>query len=688
MRKAKVMTSERFMSSRKKILSQVALVLFFFFLAGNGGGPVARPENVKWPPRSYLVYYGSWDDETLSKAWDYDLVILHPGAGLANISPELVTRLRNGRNGIAGDEDDVLCIAYISIGEDEESPGGPGTPGERGPVHWDEKKGIIYGDNDYPARYVDELRYVLTGRGFMKWLPSGLPELVKGHDGIPDENGKWNSYYVYAGDSQWKAQILATMARLSGEFHVDGFFLDTLDTASPWGNYGWMQKDMASLVKSIRNAFPSMVIIANRGLFLFEKYGALMKSSIDGLLFESFVTEWDWVRGRGIQSPYLESNVDILRKTVLPWAQGPDGFSLLFLNYLAPGQRDRFAFVYDQEALLAGIPHLDAVSTPDLQKVYGPPRWYMDAPPAGSSPPSFDRFAVKGKEKGECTLLFTVSSKGRLEYQMGREVFLDVRSSEQEVPPEKIPLLKPVEIRYDAMALRSEGDTYHFSLDLCGLEGGKTRYFYARLLAPGNPFQSPLQTCSLLMPDDEYPDVLSEVSAEGREASVYLTWSAAPPGNSYRIYCGRDQGSLEHADTAAKPGYLVKSLENGKAYCFTVTAVSGRGLEGGMAPLAWAMPVKCTPPPSPTGLVLEPKGTTLTVSWRESSSPDVVSCGVYCFRSKKGLRLPVIVEKGKSSIQFEKLLAGEEYTVFVTALDGSNNQGAPKEVKRVMIPRH
>lgn len=280
------------------------------------------PGRAAWNPATFLVYYGHWTDARIEQGWDFSLVILRGDA----IEPEQVTRLRLGRDGKPGTADDVRVLAYLSLGEE--------YPSYPGPV------------------VVQEMLRALDARS-ARLLCSGF-------------NATWGTRHVRVSNPRWVERVHRQSADMLTRLGCDGLFLDTLDVASRWGPYPWMEKDMVRLVSEVRAWHPQAYLVANRGVSLFFEHSAEMRASLDGLLFESFMIDWDWSRQRAVLHPNLDSHLELLRRVLLPQARRPDGFCLLFLNYAAGDQRER---VMRREArLLRNVPGARYWSTPGLDQ--------------------------------------------------------------------------------------------------------------------------------------------------------------------------------------------------------------------------------------------------------------------------------------------------------------------------------
>ncbi len=273
------------------------------------------------PASDYLVYYGGWNATKILQAQYFDLVILDIRSG---ITPAQIADLRDGLDDLAGTGDDVIVVSYLSIGEDDD---GQRAGNGRGPVYWNAQSGSP----------------VYQNRGVASWYLDDADR-----NGNPDQNGVWGSYYVNAGDSLWQ-EFLRSKAHgaddIINRWKCDGLFLDTIDTASPWGEYHWTVAGMSDCIAGLRAGYPQAVIIGNRGLFYFDpaqtaSYAHNIRSDVNAIMFESYYTEWNWSTSRGGVSPYFADNKNYWASRVNTEAQKSDGFTVLCLDYLNPAQAD------------------------------------------------------------------------------------------------------------------------------------------------------------------------------------------------------------------------------------------------------------------------------------------------------------------------------------------------------------
>ncbi len=330
----------------------------------------------------YLVYYATWDSDNLFRAKDFDLVILEPSA----VTAQQVAELRAGHDGVLGTDDDVIVIGYISIGEDEV---GNHVGDGRGPCYYDwDGDSIVYTNNGYASWYVDDAD----------------------HNGLPDRNGTWGSYYVNAGDSAWWEFVEAEADAIFAK-GMDGLFLDTIDTASPcsWGvPYCWTKEGMSNLIAHLRELYPDKILIQNRGLFFFDPsmpdyYALNTRHYINGLMFESYYLEWDWGTNTAHVSPWFSQNRTYWAPRVNNEAHQPDGFTVFALDYINLNQANhdellsqQIYYTIEEQGWVDYVshPNLDVIrydvfhSHPDGDR--NPPTWnttigLMQAEPSGTS---------------------------------------------------------------------------------------------------------------------------------------------------------------------------------------------------------------------------------------------------------------------------------------------------------------
>lgn len=304
---------------------------------------VAFGGNGPWPGLNttapYLIYYGNWTTSLVNYArTNYRLVILHPSS---NITSNQIATIRAGKDNILGTADDVLVLAYLSIGEDDRF-GVPLVDDGLGPRV------------DPRASETDPLSSItnVTGLPSAGGLGYGSYYLnsTSNQTGKPDEDGAYGSYYVNAGAPAWwnviknmtKAssgcagldEILTT--NVGNRYNCDGVFLDTLDTAGPdsWGlDYEWTAPGMQSLIHRIRTNYFGKVIMANRGLFFFDPnqitYPYTIRPDIDLMMFESYFSD----SSTNAIAPGFPANESDFAPKINAEAGRPDGFSVFVVDY-------------------------------------------------------------------------------------------------------------------------------------------------------------------------------------------------------------------------------------------------------------------------------------------------------------------------------------------------------------------
>ncbi len=294
----------------------------------------------------YLIHYGNWTPALVTQArTNYRLVILHPSA--SNITAADISAIRTGPDGIAGNADDVKVLAYISVGEDDR-PGAPFAGDGNGPRI------------DPRPFYEGPLESISDPLGLPSPGGTGFASYYlddDDHNGQPDRNPIFGGYYVNPGDPAWY-QILKTKTKAAhgragmdellttttgNGYGCDGLFLDTIDTPAP-NSFGvtwfeWTTKAYRDLVKTISDAYPDKLLMANRGMFFYnpnlQSYAYTIRPYIDMLMFESYYSDSS---GSGAATAYFSDNKFNFAPKINAEANRPDGFSVISLGYTTPGE--------------------------------------------------------------------------------------------------------------------------------------------------------------------------------------------------------------------------------------------------------------------------------------------------------------------------------------------------------------
>lgn len=605
-----------------------------------------------WPPRTFSAYYGKIELDTPERLGDFDLLIIHPGDDQANLDAGKVDLLR--KTGRA-----KTLVGYISIGEDGLSPGGPPLRGQdtSGPsfVGKDLKEGLA--GADYPAYFLDQRRMLFDASGFPVFGPNGKPIIERGQDGQPDENGVWGSYYAKADDPVWRAKLFERLDHLD-KLGLDGFFLDTVDTASPWGDYGWTSVGMLDLVEKIRARYPDKKIVANRGLFYMGQNDRFAKA-IDAVLFESLLTAYrEETRSAGVNQ-WARWHVEALEKDVIPSVRR-NGLHLLVLDYLEPEHPDAPILVQSLRTLLAGTPHSLTFSQPSLRI----PGWPADSllpEPAPSRWPSVTGIAFQERERGSFTI--EVAFDGPVPAGALPDLRLTTRSDLAPRLAAELPLA-----RVDRYELQGDKVTVKAS----GLDRGTTYSLFFRLVSKSRAAQSPFAWTTVATAPAAGPAQIAELSSDSCRDGVVLSFVSKSPAKAYRVYLVKANGELALLQEAETSPITLSQPAVGEAVEVVVTAVDDQGRESFPSAPYVAVRRDVVAPPAPGPVTIAHNGESATFRWSEVS--DVRSYRLYAVPEGQSYRLPLVCK------QPEAVVAGARsgtYRVFATAVDKDGNQSAP-----------
>ena len=126
------------------------------------------------------------------------------------------------------------------------------------------------------------------------------------------KNPTWQSYYVNISCKAWRDVILNEVIPQLISKGFDGLFLDTVDVVDVFPN---MRDDMIKLILEIRDRYPNLILIQNRGFSILDE----TVRYIDGVLFECFTTHYNWTSKKyeiwgGEELRWIENQAERLAK--------------------------------------------------------------------------------------------------------------------------------------------------------------------------------------------------------------------------------------------------------------------------------------------------------------------------------------------------------------------------------------
>ncbi len=137
------------------------------------------------------------------------------------------------------------------------------------------------------------------------------------------KNEVWDSYYIDPGNPGWQKVVLEVIIPSITEKGFRGLFLDTIDMVD---RYPDSRSAMINLISGIREAYPGLVLVQNRGLSIFSKTAKI----VNGIVFESMTSSYNF----NTKSVYPLDQHELIIKTRRTAEK--NGVVLFALDYLAP----------------------------------------------------------------------------------------------------------------------------------------------------------------------------------------------------------------------------------------------------------------------------------------------------------------------------------------------------------------
>ncbi|MBI2522410.1 MAG: hypothetical protein HYV97_18465 [Bdellovibrio sp.] len=369
----------------------------------------------------YLVFYGILNSSTIAaiKSGGYQMLIidLNPDSSYLHTYDNL-EELKKGSS-LTDASDDLMILGYIAATEDPRTKlltdvqalaipaansGDPhfkfkdGGGANSGPSR--DPRGATAAGNQTTLASITDYDGIQEGLGYKTYYlydnytnlgaTANPPHAYPITANRADRNAQWGGFFVNPGDPNWFSDYKQTTlaehdtannvygvagldeiySYFTGNgFHLDGFYVDVLDTVSPngWSNaaadnpvqFEWCAKGtMLNYFGSggIRGNYPSAMVIANRGLFfyypeLYGHYGLQIGQYLDGILFESFYS--DNSNAALANQTYADGNKWQGMPLVMAESQR-HGFKVFSLGYVNGGSATPAGPNYKNHELLLG----------------------------------------------------------------------------------------------------------------------------------------------------------------------------------------------------------------------------------------------------------------------------------------------------------------------------------------------
>ena len=186
-----------------------------------------------------------------------------------------------------------------------------------------------------------------------------------------EENAAWpGTYRIDVRHPSWKALVLDELIPFIAQRGFTGLFLDTLDTppyleqTEPVAKRG-MRQAAIDLVRSIRQRYPDLFVVMNRGYALLPE----VLGSVDAIVAESLLTRPD-DRANGGYGWAPATEVAQVLSLLAPVTEGPHRLPILSLDYWDPHDPQTIRKIYARERELGHDPY---VATRQLDKIIPEP---------------------------------------------------------------------------------------------------------------------------------------------------------------------------------------------------------------------------------------------------------------------------------------------------------------------------
>ncbi len=163
-----------------------------------------------------------------------------------------------------------------------------------------------------------------------KWFKQVQPDWILGRNNV------WDSEVLDMANPQWQQFMLDQLVEPLVKRGFDGLFLDTLDsfylyTKTPEERQQ-QAKALATILKTIKQRYPKLGLIANRGFDAMPAIAPLLEA----VVVESLYASWDNAK-KVYQPADPEGRIWLLKQ--IQGLQHDYGMEIIVIDYLPPGSR-------------------------------------------------------------------------------------------------------------------------------------------------------------------------------------------------------------------------------------------------------------------------------------------------------------------------------------------------------------
>ncbi len=193
--------------------------------------------------------------------------------------------------------------------------------------------------------------------------------------------------------------------------------------------------------------------------------------------------------------------------------------------------------------------------------------------------------------------------------------------------------------------------------------------------------------------------VVDPLEAPGRPSlavlpnGVSVQWEPVPGAVAYRVFRGmesaQDAQEFKEIGRAEGPEFLDTSIQWGKRYYYRVLPLgrSATGeVQGSHSAAVDVVTVDTFPPHAPVDLRAVATESSIELSWRPNSEPDLAEYRVRRSEGAGPYAVTGSVTLGSASYSDTSVKSGQAYRYTITALDRDGNESAPSDAEAVTTP--